>query len=82
MLTEPIVIILLSAISGIVWLVRLEGKVSHNAKLTDECQKDVDNLRVKVETIDSSIVKELTEIKVTLAKIDGYISSIKENLNK
>ena len=73
--TAAIIIAGLSAAIGtVVWLVRLEGRVNAVVKDNDRTQKDVDELRIKHETLDSSLVKELTAIKITLAKIEGYLT--------
>lgn len=70
-ISEAHILAVISLISLVVWLIRLEGKVIHQEKI-------VGSLQTKVETIDSELVKELTAIKVTLAKIEGYISHYKE----
>lgn len=65
--------ILLAAIALIVWLVRLEGKLSHVERLAGEAQKDVDNLRVKHESLDSKIVEQLGEVRESLARLEGAL---------
>lgn len=60
------------------WLVRLEGKLSAVEEANNRTQKDVDELRIKHDALDSDLVKQLTEIKITLAKIEGFMASIKE----
>ena len=63
--------IILAAIGGIIWLIRLEGKIKHNEHLNFETQKDVDSLRLKHEALDSRIVEKLAEISERLARIEG-----------
>lgn len=58
-------------IGGIVWLVRLEGKIKHAEHRVNEVQKDVDDLRIRHETLDSKIVDKLAEISERLARIEG-----------
>ena len=61
-------------IAFIVWLVRLEGKVNHGSKMNEATQKDVDDLRLRHETLDSKIVEKLAEISERLARIEGGIA--------
>lgn len=75
---EATVIIIISAIGFIVWLVRLEGKISSVEEANNRTQKDVDELRIKHEALDSDLVKQLTEIKITLAKIEGFLAINKD----
>jgi peptidoglycan hydrolase CwlO-like protein len=63
--------IIISAIGAVIWLVRLEGKVSHINEKSNETQKDVDSLRVKHDALDSKIVDKLAEISERLARIEG-----------
>lgn len=58
-------------IGGIVWLVRLEGKVKHIEHKANEAQKDIDDLRTRHETLDSKIVDKLAEISERLARLEG-----------
>lgn len=75
---ESVTMLVLSGIGFIVWLVRLEGKLSAVEEANNRTQKDVDELRIKHDALDSDLVKQLTEIKITLAKIEGFMASIKE----
>ena len=68
---EAIVVAVLAVIAAIVWFVRLEGRLT-------QVQKETDRLTVKVETIDSALVSELTQIKVQLAEIKGVLAYQKE----
>lgn len=79
MMSEAVVVSILAIIGFIVWLVRLEGRINYHEKLLSGASSDIDSLRVKVETIDSDLVKELTEIKITLAKIEGFLAIHKES---
>lgn len=51
-----------------VWLVRLEGKSNHN-------DKRLSHLEVQVENLESGLVKEMSEVKQALARIEGYLKA-------
>lgn len=73
---------LLAAIAAIVWLVRLEGKTEYAQRMADEAQKDVDDLRVRHENLDTKIVEQLTEVRQSLARLEGALGIKMENLKK
>ncbi len=75
---EATVTLFIAAIGYIVWLVRLEGRINAIDIANNRTQKDVDDLRIRHEALDSGLVKQLTEIKVTLAEIRGTLSGMKE----
>ena len=50
----------------IVWLVRLEGKVSHS-------EKQLDALQIKHESLDSKVVEQLADVRESLARIEGAL---------
>jgi hypothetical protein len=60
-------------VAVIVWLVRLEGKIHAADKANHETQKDVDDLRVRHEALDSKIVEQLSEIRESLARLEGSL---------
>lgn len=64
----------LATIGFIVWLVRLEGKVLAGEKANVETQKDVDALRVEHNSLNHQTVKQLAEIRESLARIEGRLS--------
>ena len=64
---------ILSIVGLIVWLVRLEGKTIQN-------EKRLSHLETEVEAMNSGLVKELTEVKQALARIEGYLKA-KSELN-
>ena len=74
-MTESIVALILSAIGAIVFIMRVEGRTNALHERVERIEKDHDELRIRVQTIDSELVKELTQIKVTLAKIEGFIQT-------
>lgn len=66
--------IILAVLGFVVWLVRLEGKINHVEKLSEEAQKDVDVLRVRHENLDSKIVDQLTQVRESLARLEGALN--------
>ena len=68
----------LAGIGGVVWLVRLEGRVNHNSKLIEYEQKAREVLTAKFEALDSKLVEKLSEVEKSLARIEGYLQKAKE----
>ena len=64
---------IIAVIALIVWLVRLEGKLSHIERLANEAQKDVDVLRTKHEGLDNKIVEQLGAVRESLARLEGRL---------
>ena len=60
-------------VAFIVWLVRLEGKLSYIEKSGNETQKDVDELRIRHEALDVKIVEQLARIRESLARLEGKL---------
>lgn len=73
-MAEAIVVVILAAIAGIIWFVRLEGRLNQVQEDAKRAMKETDRLIGKVETIDSALVAELTQIKVQLAEIKGVLA--------
>lgn len=69
--------VLMGLLALVVWLVRLEGKITHNHELVSGCQKDIDELRVKHESLDSKIVEQLAQVREALARIEGRLEAKK-----
>ena len=65
--------IVVSALGIVIWLVRLEGRVSHSKELILDCQKDIAELRVKHESLDSKVVEQLAQVRESLARIEGAL---------
>lgn len=57
----------------VVWLVRLEGRLSAVDKANMETQKDIDDLRTRHEALDSKIVEQLAQIRESLARLEGKL---------
>lgn len=64
---------LIAAVSIVVWLVRLEGKINNNTTLANNAQKSVDDLRVKHESLDSKIIEQLAQVRESLARLEGAL---------
>lgn len=67
-------LIIAGIVSGIVWLIRLEGKIKYNEQTLME-------LKVKHEALDSKIVDKLSLIEKTIARIEGLLSRDNNNNN-
>lgn len=61
------------ALTFIIWLVRLEGRLKQNERDITENAKDIDILRARHEDLDSRVLKELMEVKQSLARIEGRL---------
>lgn len=51
----------------VVWLVRLEGKALQS-------EKQLDALQIKHESLDSKVVEQLSDVRESLARIEGALS--------
>jgi hypothetical protein len=60
-------------LGGVVWLVRLEGKIMQVERSNQETQKDVDDLRVRHEALDERLMEKLSHIEKSLARIEGHL---------
>jgi hypothetical protein len=60
--------------AGVIWLIRLEGKVKY-------IDRDLVILTEKHENLDSKIVNELSEIKQSLARLEGWLGIEHETRN-
>ena len=67
-------LILLSSLIGlIVWLVRLESKISSCEKHLDRIEKKTDVLEFKHEQLDTKLVRQLADVREALARIEGAL---------
>ena len=57
-----------SIVGFVVWLVRLEGKTLNN-------DKRLSHVETQVENLESGLTKELSEVKQSLARIEGYLKA-------
>lgn len=60
--------IIATTVGFIVWLIRLEGKTVNN-------EKRVSHLEIQIENLESGLVKEMSEVKQALARIEGYLKA-------
>lgn len=60
--------VIASIIGFVVWLVRLEGKTLNN-------ERRITHTETQVENIESGLVKEMSEVKQSLARIEGYLKA-------
>ena len=58
----------LACIAFIVWLVRLEGQVGF-------LKKQVDELIIKHNALDSQLVQKLSRLETAIARIEGYLKA-------
>lgn len=61
-------------IGVVVWLVRLEGKTLNS-------ERRIAHVEAEVEAMNSGLVKELGEVKQSLARIEGYLKAKAEQFN-
>jgi hypothetical protein len=69
--------LVIPAVGAVVWLVRLEGKLHIVEKANTETQKDVDDIRIRHEALNTRIVDQLSDIRESLARLEGAISVTK-----
>ena len=62
----------MSVLALVVWLVRMEGKGNNR-------EKRLDHLEQQVENLESGLVKEISEVKQALSRIEGYLKAKSEN---
>jgi hypothetical protein len=66
--------IVTATVGFIVWLVRLEGQGSNR-------EKRLTYLETQVENLESGLVKEMSQVKEALARIEGYLKAKHEFTN-
>lgn len=74
MSSEALVTLILAGVGGIVWMIRLEGRINSIEQKSVELDKKIDKLEVKHEALDNKIVEKLSVIERSLAKIEGRLS--------
>lgn len=79
---QAIVTLVLAGLAGIVWLVRLEGRVNHVEKLNsaryDELKERVSAQEVRHEALDSRLLDEVSKLRESTARIEGYLKAKQE----
>ena len=66
--------IILTIVGLVVWFTRLEAKTNNNQRDIDKQDILIAKLKEKHETLESELIKELGEVKQTLARIEGQLS--------
>lgn len=75
---SEIVQVLVVAVGTVIWLIRLEGRVDAATRANVETQKDIDDLRVRHENLDTKIVEQLTQVRESLARLEGKLGTTKQ----
>lgn len=70
---EAVLVLISLSVAGIAWLVRLEYLGKTNARDIEKLNLRVIAQEVKHEALDSRVMDQLTEIKISLAKIEGKL---------
>lgn len=65
--------LILSLVSGIVWLVRLEGRINAFEKQIDELKHRISSMEIKHDALDSKVVEQLASVRESLARIEGAL---------
>lgn len=60
-------------IGVIVWFVRQEGRINHCDAVILRLQKELDQLIIKHENLDSRVLEELSQVRESLARIEGQL---------
>lgn len=60
-------------IGVIVWFVRQEGRINHCDAVILRIQKELDQLIIKHENLDSRVLEELSQVRESLARIEGQL---------
>lgn len=63
----------LSILAGVVWLVRLEGRINQVESKNIDTQNDLDDLRKRHEALGDRLISHLSEIEKALARIEGRL---------
>lgn len=58
------------------WFARLEWKSSRAKELAKEAMEEANELRGKLENFDSKIVEKLTEVRESLARLEGAVGTL------
>ena len=77
-MTEAIVALILAAVGSIVFIIRGEGRTNSLHEKLQRLENDHDKLATRVQSIDSELAKDLTQIKITLAKIEGSLQALQK----
>lgn len=59
----------------IVWFIRLEGRINYLERQDIKKDSELEKLKTKIEIVDSELVKELSLIKESIARIEGRLAT-------
>jgi hypothetical protein len=59
----------------IVWFVRLESRVTRGDERNADNTQRIELLNAKHESLDSKVVEQLSEVRESLARIEGFLGS-------
>ena len=72
----------LSALGGVVWLIRLEGRQNMSEKDNARTQADVDAVRmdleatrIELQAVNSKVLEKISQIQQTVARIEGMLEA-------
>lgn len=81
-ISAELIAIISSVICGLVWLVRLEGKVLGTTEKLKDLSAQVNNQEKKHEALDNRIMEKLSFIERSLAKIEGQLITRRDGGNE
>jgi FtsZ-interacting cell division protein ZipA len=81
--------VLLAFLAYIVWLIRMEGKQMFLSTQLKELREDfkeyrdktdaeLDDVRVRITNIDSDLMRQISDVRESLARIEGALGLIKK----
>ena len=81
--------ILLAFIAYIIWLIRMEGKQMFLSTQVKELREDfkeyrdktdaeLDDVRIRITNIDSDLMRQISDVRESLARIEGALGLIKK----
>jgi hypothetical protein len=73
---------LLAALSAIVWLIRLEGKVKQIERTQETEGERLARAVEKMSETQAKMAEQINDMRVTLASVTGYEKAIVENRKK
>jgi len=62
-----------AAVGFLIWLLRLEGRINHAEIMNGALARDLEHLHGKHEALDNKVVESLSQIRESLARIEGRL---------
>ncbi len=69
---------IIAGITAVAWFIRLESKNESNSKDLVRLENEISVLKVKHDSLSSSLVAELSELKAAVARVEGYLKATSE----